>query len=262
MIRRQDGLLDGQEFVSPTDAIPAPVREILSRGDAFVMQIMGIYLDESIADKGPAVDAALANYLQISESSVPAKPKSSDLLSKHRYAYSFRVGFPQLSGMTWASQWLQLAVLETILSGGGEAQVNNLNTVIDLYERKLSPTHGSMLQLPTDIPTTPVIAPMLFNRHPAVAYVIDNLAAFEVVVGDVLAYPDVENIDEVIAEVVQDFTNKDSNIDDDMTYLEFVLRGGIFNQGGPATGGMDESERNRSRAATGANHNAPSYTMF
>lgn len=262
MIRRQDGLMDRHELVPRSEVLPAQVTEILRKGDAFVMQILNIYLDEAVADKGAAVDAALAHYLQDSTLSVPGKPKSSDLLSKHQYAYSFRVGFPQLSGLTWASQWLQLAVLETVMAGSEQTLENDLSVVIELYERKLSPTHGTMLQLPTDIPTTPVIAPTLFNRHQAVAYVIDNLAAFEVVVGDVLAYPKVTDLDEAVADIVQDFTSKEEDIDDDMRYLEFVLRGGIYNQGGPATGGMDESERNRSRAATGASHKAPSYTMF
>ena len=262
MIRRQDGLTDRHEFVPRSAAVPAQVGEILQKGDAFVIQILDIYLDETIADKGAAIDSALAHYLQDSTMSVPSKPKSSDLLSKHQYAYSYRVGFPQLSGLTWASQWLQLAVLETVMAGSEQTLENDLNMVIELYERKLTPTHGTMLQLPTDIPTTPVIAPTLFNRHPAIAYVIDNLAAFEVVVGDVLAYPDVADLDEAIADIVQDFTSKEEDIDDDMRYLEFVLRGGIYNQGGPATGGMDESERNRSRAATGAGHSAPTYTMF
>ena len=262
MIRRQDGLADRHEFVSHSEAVPAQVVEILQKGDAFVIQILDIYLDKTVADKGAAVDAALAHYLQDSTLSVPIKPKSSDLLSKHQYAYSFRVGFPQLSGLTWASQWLQLAVLETVMAGSEQTLESDLNMVIELYERKLAPTHGTMLQLPTDIPTTPVIAPTLFNRHQAVAYIIDNLAAFEVVVGDVLAYPDVADLDEAIEEIVKDYTSKDEEIDDDMSYLEFVLRGGIYNQGGPATGGMEESERNQSRAATGAGHSAPTYTMF
>jgi len=38
-------------------------------------------------------------------------------------------------------------------------------------------------------------------------------------------------------------------VSDEMTYLLSALRGGIFNQGGPAIGDLGRSERNRSREA-------------
>ena len=57
------------------------------------------------------------------------------------------------------------------------------------------------------------------------------------------------------------FTDKDEYLDNEMNYLTFVLRGGIFNQGGPALGGMEQSERNRSRVATEQGH-VSNYPML
>jgi hypothetical protein len=68
------------------------------------------------------------------------------------------------------------------------------------------------------------------------------------VIGDVLAYPGVENRSQKIANIVAVYTDKRENLEtDDMKYLLFVLRGGIYNAGGPARGGLTWSDRNWSR---------------
>ena len=47
--------------------------------------------------------------------------------------------------------------------------------------------------------------------------------------------------------VVDEFTNRGSNIATASEYLLSALRTGIFDQGGPALGTLARSERNRSR---------------
>jgi hypothetical protein len=94
-----------------------------------------------------------------------------------------------------------------------------------------------------------VIAPNLYSGHPEAAIIIDNISSFRIALGDVLAHPDVMNREMAINELVEQFTNKSSELSDQIDYLLYVLRGGIYNQGGPAKGGMDGSERNRSRSS-------------
>lgn len=241
--------------------IPTRAWEVLARGRHLVSEILTIHASNDITDMDAAVARLLAEYLNDDELSVATRPKTSDLIARHRYAYAFRAGFPQLTGLTWASQWLQLAALEVMLAKESSDVAADLDYVVDLFAAKIAAAHGSILQLPTDIPTAPVIAPNLYNRYPDVAHVMDNLAALSVVIGDILAYPEVTDQDIVIERALADFTSKTEHLDDDLTYLEYVLRGGIFNQGGPATGGMDGSERNRSREATGASHSG-STPMF
>lgn len=250
------------EWLESGSSISIQAQKILKRGRELVLSILNIYLTEDIANKNTAVDMALAEYFTEDAISVASQPKSSDLLSKHQYAYAFRVGFPLLSGLTWASQWLQIATLDILLADDTTNRESEVANLIAIFESKIVPAHGTMLQLPTDIPTVPVIAPNLYNRHPALSHVIDNLSIFRVVLGDILAHPQVEDRDASIGAMLDDFTSKTEHLEDEMIYLEFVLRGGIFNQGGPATGGMEISERNRSREATGVNHSGPTYTMF
>lgn len=236
-------------------SIPPRAMGVLRRGREFAEQLLDIYLNDAIYDKHGAIDEALANYLSNDELSVAALPKSSDLLSEHQYAYAFRVGFPQLSGMTWASQWLQLATLEITMMASSQAALEaGIQNVTDLYVEKIARAHGSMMSLPTDIPTMPVIAPNVYSFHPGAAYVIDNISALKVVIGDILAHPDVPDRSAAIEDMVEQFTTKEEFLDEEMNYLTFVLRGGIFNQGGPALGGMEQSERNRSRVAVEQSH--------
>lgn len=255
MIRREYSAQETEEVLEANNSIPPIAVEVLKHGRDFATKMVEIYLDDNLIDKHTAVDAALTEYFSDDAHSVPAQPKSSELLSEHDYAYSFRVGFPQLSGLTWASQWLQLATLEVAMMSRNQNELDSgIANAIALYEEKIAPAHGGLMALPTDIPTMPVIAPNLYGFHPGAAYVLDNISALKVVIGDTLVHPDVPDRARAIEEMVAKYTDKTAFLEGETDYLLFVLRGGIFNQGGPALGGMAQSERNRSRSAAGEQH--------
>lgn len=255
MIRSEYPAEETDSVLEANGSIPPIAVEVLKRGRDFGNRLIGIYLDDAVYDKHTAVDQALQDYLSDDRLSVAPHPKSSALLSEHPYAYSFRVGFPQLSGLTWASQWLQLATLELAMISRNQDDLEaNIENVIALFEEKIAPAHGGLMNLPTDIPTMPVIAPNLYSFHPGAAYVLDNISVLKVVIGDILVNPDVPDRNRAIEEMVAQYTQKDDNLDNETDYLYFVLRGGIYNQGGPARGGMNEQERNRSRAASNIQH--------
>jgi len=77
----------------------------------------------------------------------------------------------------------------------------------------------------------------------------------EAAIADIIAYPnvDADTREQAILEKVEQFTSE-GNAADDMNYLLSALRGGIYNQGGPAIGQLMGSERNRSREAMGMQH--------
>jgi hypothetical protein len=76
---------------------------------------------------------------------------------------------------------------------------------------------------------------------------VDNIEALKVVIGDVLAYPELMGRSEAIETMVAEYTNKDEYLFSHRDYLISVLRGGIYNAGGPARGGMERPDRNYSR---------------
>lgn len=238
--------------------LPPAAVHTLQAGRQFVEQLIEIHINSVYEDKDAAVAEAVANYLQDQDHSMATRPKSDELLSDHPHAYAYRVGFPQLSGLTWASQWLKLALLEVLVTAPDEEyRDRDIQHLLNLYGAKITRLHGSFVSLPSDIPTNPVIAPNFYSRHPQAAYILDNLELLKVVIGDVLAYPNLENRRELIEQAVAIYTDKTSNLADEMDYLVYVLRGGIYNAGGPARGGMAAPDRNWTREQVENPHVSP-----
>ena len=228
--------------------LPPVAVETLQKGRQFIELLIEIYINPAFEDKKAAVALAVENYLQNDRLAIAPKPKSDELLSDHAWAYAFKTGFPQLSGLTWASQWLKLGTLELVVTEQDVASRNQaIATLLVLYNEKINRLHGSLVSLPTDIPTSPVIAPAFFELHPDAAYIIDNLELLKVVIGDILAYPGVDDRWQEIELAVQNYTDKTSNFSDETDYLYYTLRGGIYNAGGPARGGLNRPDRNWSR---------------
>ena len=247
-INREQTAEQAAAALAESGTLPPVAIETLKRGREFVEELLEIYLDDGYDDKKVAVDAAVQRYLSDDEHSVASLPKSDELLSDHPYAYSYRVGFPQLSGLTWASQWLKIATLEIVATAPDqEAKIREVSNVLLYYKEKTTRLHGSLVSLPSDIPTIPVIAPNFYTFHPEASAIVDNIEALKVVIGDALAYPDLMARSEIIESMVADYTNKTDYLFDHRDYLISVLRGGIYNAGGPARGGMQRPDRNYSR---------------
>lgn len=255
-----------RELHSDTDAenafysskLPAQVSEIISRGRAFEREIADIYAatGSTMWEKNELVNAAADKYLSEPEKSVSDIPKSADLYLRHEYRNGLKAAFPKLSGLMWSNQWLQLASLEAIVLGQVDPQfAGEVGVTLERYWNKLgSDTGMTMFPAPTEMPTVPAIAPQLYSQAPRAAVIIDNLNMFEVAVADILAYPSVKNRAPAIEATIANFTDEDTATANIEQYLTSALRGGIFNQGGPAIGALDHSERNRSRAGMDMQH--------
>ena len=248
VIRTQHDADQVRTALADVGNLPPLAVETLQNGRQFVEQLIEIYIDPALTDKKAAVDLAVANYLQDDLHSIAPRPKSDELLSEHPWAYAFKAGFPQLSGLTWASQWLKIGMLEIVITEPDVAARNqDIAYLLELYQDKLARLHGSLVSLPSDIPTSPVIAPTFIERHPDAAYIVDNLELLKVVIGDILAHPEVEDRWQEIELAVQNYTDKSSNFSGERDYLYYTLRGGIYNAGGPARGGLNRPDRNWSR---------------
>lgn len=229
--------------------LPRQVVEVLQRGRRFESRLYEILADPSVSDIRSALSDEVADYLS-ADLSMPAKPVPVDFLLEHPHAGAFVRGYPKLSGLLWATQWVQLATIEALLLQAQEIQYwGSVDTVRERFQRKMQ---GSLL--PVELPMSPAIAPTLFTLSPDTAVIIDNLNIFETIVADVLSYPNLENKNAATNALVAQFTNPDTSFASTMDYLLFALRGGIYNQGGPAIGELSQSERNRSRTEMGMQH--------
>lgn len=237
-------------------AINRHTSEVLKRGRNFEENLFAIYIDNSITDKRAAVAEAVADYLSDDRHSVATIPKDSAYLVEHDQASGFKTAFPLLSGFLWTQQWMQLAALEAVILESLDSQfANGTELALERFWNKVGSSGGmTMFPAPSELPMAPAIAPDLYSQSEEAAIILDNLNVLETVVIDILAYPNVENRGELMDAAVVKFTNKDDDNSASMDYLLFALRGGIYNQGGPAVGELMQSERNRSRDAMGMVH--------
>lgn len=240
-----------------SSAISRHMAEVFKRGRNFEERLFVIYIDDSIEDKRAAITAAIADYLSDDQHSVAAAPKANYYLLEHDQANGLKSAFPLLRGFLWTQQWLQLAALEAVILQGLDSQFNGgVNVALERFWNKAGTSSGmTMFPTPSELPMAPAIAPDLYSQSPEAAIILDNLNLLETVVADILAYPNAENLDESMDQAVAFFTNKASNSAESMDYLRFALRGGIYNQGGPAVGELMQSERNRAREAMNMQHN-------
>lgn len=239
-----------------SSAINRHTAEVFKRGRNFEERLFVIYIDDSIEDKRAAVTAAIYDYLSDDQHSVATAPKTGDYLLEHDQANGLKSAFPLLRGFLWTQQWLQLAALEAVILQGLDSQFNGgVNVALERFWNKAGTSGGmTMFPAPSELPMAPAIAPDLYSQSPEAAIILDNLNLLETVVADILAFPNAENLDELMDQAVAFFTNKASNNAESMDYLRFALRGGIYNQGGPAVGELMQSERNRAREAMNMQH--------
>ena len=230
--------------------------EIIERGRRFERRLFDIYLDDSVSDKRAAVQAAVDDYMDDDIHSVASTPKNVGLLLTHDQAGAFQTGFPLLRGFLWSNQWLELAALEAVVLEHVDSNVSGgVSTAVERFWNKMGSAGGmTMFPAPVELPMAPAIAPNLYSQSMAAAVIIDNLNVLETIVADIMSYPNLDNRAELITAYTGEFTNKSENLADSMDYLLFALRGGIYNQGGPAVGELMQSERNRSRSAMDMEH--------
>ena len=240
--------------LSKSASLPTHVWRVLSWGRKFERDIADIFANGSTSrsQKRAAVEVAIETYLNDdTRHAVATVPKHADLYLAHDHADGAKTAFPRLSALMWTNQWLQLASLEAMVAGQLDSQFSGkVPVTLERYWAKVgSDTGMTMYPVPVDMPSAPAIAPSFYSEASQAAMIIDNLNRLEVAVADIIAYPNLENRDELLEAVADEFTKDDVNVSDEMEYLLSALRGGIFNQGGPAIGELGRSERNRSRDA-------------
>lgn len=247
---------DAQGALMNIASVPNHARIVLVWGRNFENQLWNIWADQStsLSAKRDATAAAVEQYHTGNERhAVSPLPKNADLYLNHDYADGLLKGFPRISGLLWANQWLQLASLEALILGEVDPQfAGEVPTTLERYWNKVgSETGMTMFPAPVEMPSAPAISPQLYTQAPEAARIIDNLNMLETAIGDIVAYPNVdeETRNEAILASVNYFTSDEEQNTDEMNYLLSALRGGIYNQGGPAIGELMGSERNRSREA-------------
>jgi len=260
MVRREYNAEQVSDAYANAQSLPRHAAMVLSWGAQFERDLWNIWADPemSVEEKSGATEDAINEY-QTGDAmhAISVRPKPASLYLDHEHANGMKTAFPRISGLLWSNQWLQLASLEAIILGQVDPQfAGRVDLTIERYNNKLgSETGMSVFPAPSELPTAPAIAPSLYTQSQQAAVILDNLNMLEAAIADIIAYPnlDADAREQAILEKVEQFTGE-ANADAEMDYLLSALRGGIFNQGGPAIGELSGSERNRSRAAMDMQH--------
>ena len=260
LVRAEHADTAAAEAYDKVAALPRHAAMVLAAGRQFEEQLWALWTDpnRSIDAKVQATRAVIEDY-QTGDAmhAIAMRPKPVSLYLDHSYADSLKSAYPRLSGLLWSNQWLQLASLEAIIRGQVDPQFEgHVAVTLERYYNKLGSDSGmSMFPSPVEMPTVPTIAPTLYTLAPEASMIVDNLNMLEAALADIIAYPGLDATlrEQAILAKVAQFTDDDIATDD-MSYLLSALRGGIYNQGGPAIGELQGSERNRSREAMGMQH--------
>lgn len=260
VVRGDHSDAEAAEAYSNVADLPRHAAMVLARGRQFEEQLWQLWADPDldIDAKLLATQAVIETYLTGDDMyTVSARPKPASLYLDHAYAGSLKRVYPRVSGLLWSNQWLHLASLEAMIRGQVDPQFEGqVGETLARYNNKLGSGSGmSMFPAPVEMPTVPTIAPTLYTLAPEAAIIVDNLNMLDAAITDIIAYPglDAQTREQAILAKVAQFTDRDIATDD-MSYLLSALRGGIYNQGGPAIGELMGSERNRSRDAMGMQH--------
>lgn len=229
-----------------TSPAPAPwsAAAVFDRAYEFRRRVYQILADSRIADRGTAIEQATDDYLRHSLA-VPPTPKSldsPDAHDGHDGAHDVRQAYPTVSGLVWAYQWLELALCEPLIAHDAtEDRRAGVAAVVSRFHDMLESAPSG---LPSEMPTAPAIAPGLTQRHPRAAAIFDNVHALHQVVWTILRDSHTDAGPEVQAAVDTFLSPQHLAVSRD-DWMLMSLRRGIWWQGGPAIGRMDEPERNR-----------------
>jgi len=252
MVERLTALVGGEGTVDDVEeeaaagyAVLGPrAAQIIARGNAFWRETLGILAGEqNFQARRAALAAAVERYQSHEDVALPVIAKNMDILYQHPYTEDFRRGYADLDGFVWAGLWLNLAASEPITDFTGEARRSGIDTVTTRYQAKLS--YGEPPEFfPSELPLAPTIAPGLIFISPETAMIWDNLSMLQEVLADILAAPDVPDVQEAVDEAVAFFMDPVSGITDQGQWEIMALRHGIFFQGGYPLAFMKESELN------------------
>ncbi len=109
------------------------------------------------------------------------------------YSLEFRRAAPKYNGLLWSYHWYQLALHDALLVARTDAdRRRGIDSVKRAFFALLvaAPAH-----MPTSMPMSPDVSPVLAARYPEAAIVFDNLHALHDVVSDILISPRISRRD-------------------------------------------------------------------
>lgn len=150
-------------------------------------QVYDVLADPRTAseDKDGRLVELLGYYRARRDLAIAGTPKSLDLPEGQVYSRAFRQRYPKYNGLLWSTQWLETALLESLVAGAtGTERRAGVEAATVRFERMRS---GAPAAAPYVVPLSPAVAPSFAIRYPTLAAIFDNARMLEGTVLDILA---------------------------------------------------------------------------
>ncbi len=215
------------------DTLAPEVQAILQRTEALHRQLYDLYANGESPSATLAAQDVIERYFSASDGTLPADPKSMQILMEQPASGAFGEVYPNLNGFLWAFDWLQLAIYEPLLQyDRPEQRRAGLLAVMGRFWKMLENPPESF---PSEMPMSPAIAPTLVRTHPRMAAAFDNAHMLQQVVLDILASGQVTDREQAIAGVLRQFRNSSYLANSWYDWNRTAIVQGVGNQGGWAT---------------------------
>lgn len=264
--RIRQGVADGSLASGAAPATPQLARlsprfvAALNSANALRHRVYEIYADTDVANRRAAVDAAVEAYLANNGIAITSVPKVIEVTDHghdddHEVVDEFSDNYPNTAGLYRAFQWLQLAGSEPMIirmNTGDQRAV--LDATLANFARKIETGPDAY---PSQTPKAPAIAPELVTWHRDAAAIFDNLNLMLDEAIDILVSGDIRDKSTALNTLVDNFTDPAFSQADHLEWIRESVRYGIYDQGGPAIGELEKSERNQQHHHHGGRHVFP-----
>lgn len=198
-------------------------------------QVYDVLANESIG--GPERDGRVTELLGYYRSrpalAISARPKDIGTVNARFGARAFRAAAPRLNGQLWATQWLELALLETLVNPAAQRGELAARIATRFREMLVATPDGA----PFLMPVSTAVAPSFAAHYPEVAAILDNLHLLQDYSADLMLAPDVPRSAHrrELLRALQLFRSDTASAAAYSAWIDAAKAIGVQNMGGPAT---------------------------
>lgn len=167
---------------------------------------------------------------------VSTHPKDVGAINAQMGATEFRALHERVNGQMWATQWLELALLEALTVGRSQAERADL--VRRSTKRFREMLDASPSGAPFLMPVSTAVAPTLAARYPDVAAILDNIHLLQDYIADLMVAREIPRSAHrrEIVSALKLFRNDTTAALPLMAWSASAVTPGVQNMGGPGVG--------------------------
>lgn len=211
---------------------------MLDWAHAFRRQAYDVLADARLGDaeRAARITELLGYYRSRPAVAITTRPKDVGVLNAQFGAMAFRVSHPRVNGQWWATQWLELALLESLARHQTPADRDAaVGAAAGRFHQMLN---GTPAAAPFLMPVSTAVAPTFSQRFADAAALLDNLHLLQDYIADLMVAREVPRSAHrrEIMRALEFFRNDTTAAAAFATWANSGAVIGIANMGGPGVG--------------------------